>query len=57
MQQPDDSQRQIELLRSCSGNKSIISFWQGKHEQPLEDLLEAKAQPNYQQFIQGLPKI
>lgn len=23
----------------------------------MEDLLEAKAQPNYHQFIQGLPKV
>lgn len=56
--QPDDSQRQLDLLRCCSGTGVNVSVNSSKNHKsdprPLEDLLEIKAQPNYQQFLQGL---
>ena len=58
--QPDDSQRQLDLLRSVSGkgaNESLNSSKNAFFERrPVEELLEIKAQPNYQQFVQGLSK-
>ena len=57
---PDDSERQLSLLRACSGVGMDISINSSKNTQsqkrPVEDLLEARAQPDYKQFIQGLTK-
>jgi hypothetical protein len=62
---PDSQQKQLDQLRRCSGrddSKSTHSLTKmsklPKSEQhPLEDLLEPKTHPNYNQFIQGLPKV
>ena len=60
LMQPDDSRRQLDLLRCCSGNGVDVSLNSSKNanldRRPIEELLEIKAQPNYHQFVQGLPK-
>lgn len=60
LMQPDDSRRQLDLLRCCSGTGANVSLNSSKNanleKRPIEELLEIKAQPDYQQFVQGLPK-